>query len=292
MKVFLTIIRYIFIIILTALIILLAFMGIASSTILNKEYVLAKLDETEYYDGIYQEINNNFENYIYQSGFDETVINNIVTKEKIKKDTNVIISNIYDGTNEEIDVTEIKTNLMSNINNYIQSSNLTHAKQDAIDSFIDTICKEYNKVMTHTDYEQSIYNMYVKALKYVETGRQVLLIAILVITVLIFALYLKEIYRGISKLGIAITASGIFCVFTNAFITSKVKIDTIKILNDSFSNALRGILNDIVGTIGNLGCILLLCGMIVIIVGSIIESTKNKEQKVNKNKSKKVTEEI
>ena len=68
MKVFLTIIRYILIVILAVSILGISFISIASSTILDKNYALSKLEETNYYSGIYEEIKNNFEKYIYQSG--------------------------------------------------------------------------------------------------------------------------------------------------------------------------------------------------------------------------------
>ena len=46
-------------------------------TMLNKTYILQKLDETNFYSETYKIVESNFENYISQSGLDEEVLENI-----------------------------------------------------------------------------------------------------------------------------------------------------------------------------------------------------------------------
>ena len=70
-------------------------MTIVFSTILDKNYVMQKLEETNFYADTYELVESNFENYIYQSGLDEEVLKNICTEEKVKKDINIMLSNIY-----------------------------------------------------------------------------------------------------------------------------------------------------------------------------------------------------
>jgi len=53
--------------ILTVAIIGLGLFAIAFSTVLNKDYVVQKLEETDFYSGTYKLVESNFENYIYQS---------------------------------------------------------------------------------------------------------------------------------------------------------------------------------------------------------------------------------
>ena len=96
------IIRYILTIILTIAIIAFLLLKLAVSTVLSEQYILAKLDETDYYNKMFEYVKSSFENYIGQSGMDEEILENIVSKEKIEKDTKIILSNIYDGMNEEI----------------------------------------------------------------------------------------------------------------------------------------------------------------------------------------------
>ena len=111
MKVLINLLKFIFITILTICLIALGEITIASSTVLDKNYVMQKIEETDFYSGTYKLVESNFENYIYQSGLDEEVLKSICTEDKVKNDINIMLSNIYNGTNKTIDTTEISTNL-------------------------------------------------------------------------------------------------------------------------------------------------------------------------------------
>ena len=109
MKIARKIIRYIIAFVLSVSIISYFLVKLASSTILSERYILAKLEETNYYEKILEEVKSNFEKYIYQSGMDEEIIENIVSEDKIKEDTKLILNNIYDGLEEKINAQTIKT---------------------------------------------------------------------------------------------------------------------------------------------------------------------------------------
>ena len=276
MKGFSLAMRYILIIFLVIIILAFAFLKIATSTILNKGYVLTKLEETGYYNGIYQEIEKDFRNYIDQSGLEEQVMDNVITEDKVRNDVNIMINNIYDGKNEEIDVTEIKTNLNNNIEAYVAGQPGISANNEAIETFINKICEQYKTTMTHTDYEQQINNVYMKIIKYSDVLNKALLIAILVLAAIIFAICHERIFKGISSVGISLLSSGIALVIVNIFVNMKIKIDSITILNSSVSNSLRVIIKDIMSVISNSGYIILAVGIGLIILGNLIDSIKEK----------------
>ena len=249
--------RYILIIILVISFILFAFINIASSTVLSKEYVLGKLDETNYYNGIYQELESNFEKYSQQSGLEEGALTQIISEEKVKDDVITIISNIYDGTDQEIDVTEIRTNLNNNIQQSISNLGVGNVNQ----------------------YEQDINNVVMKVLKYTQMAKKALLIIMLVDIIFIFAICNKRLYKGISSIGVAAISSGVFNVVANVFVNSKIKINTITILNNTISNSLREILNNIVDKVSNYGYIFIGIGLVLVILGNIIDSIKYEEER-------------
>ena len=283
MKIFLTVIRYMLTIVLTISILIISFIAIASSTILKKQYMLSKLEETNYYNSIYEEIKSNFEKYIDQSGLDEVVLNDIVTEEKARNDINLIIENIYDGTNKKIDVTEIKTNLTNNIEKSVENPKLLVTQKQSIDTFVDIICKEYISTMTHTQYEQNIHNYYTKILEYIHLGKQILLVSIIASVILMLVLSYKRFYKGITYIGVSFISSGIFNIILNIFINTRIKIDTITILNKSLSNTLHVILNDLVNKIMVYGGITLAVGIIIIILGNLLDSIKYKDNKHKRN---------
>ena len=269
------IIRFILLIVLTVSIIALVFINIASSTILNKEYILGKMDETFYYMDIREELENNFENYIGQSGFDEEVMNNIVTEEKIKEDTGIILSNIYDGTSQEISTEELEQNLRTNIDNYLDTR-LTATQQRMVDEYVKTISNLYLDMMSHTSYENSIYNALTKVNSYLELANKILIITIAVSALLIIISDYKKIIKAISHLGISLFASGIFGLIVDIYINTKIRIDNIVILNDAISEVIRNVLNSIFLTLRNQGILLLVIGIIMIIAGNVIQTYLNK----------------
>ena len=282
MKIAKNILRYIITIILSLSIICLVLVNIASSTVLNENYILDKLEKTSYYSKIYEEAKSNFENYIYQSGLDESVLENVITQEKVENDTKKVISNIFNGLEETVDTQEIKDNLNKNIEESVGKLNIT--QQRAVDTLIEKICEEYTDTISHFGYEKQIFNIYQQALKYIELAQKVTLIAIGICAILLILINLRRIYKIFVFIGIALTSSGIFFIITNGIINAKVKIQTITILNDAVSYTLRDVLSSILQTINQYGIILLIAGIILVIIANLIHNIfKAKYTKENEN---------
>ena len=274
MKVLNTVIKYIITIILAISMIAYFFIQIASSTILSEQYILSKLEETDYYNKIYESVKSNFENYIHQSGLEETVLENIVSKEKVRKDTKIIISNLYNGLEQKIDTQEIRDNLNKNIKETLGEQNITKTQQSSIDTFVEHICNEYTDTMSHFSYEKQINQYYQKAMQYINLVKKVLLITIGLAILLLLVLNLKRIYKFVLLLGISLTTTGTFLVIVNLFINSKVKVQTITILNDAISDTVRSVLAEILHMIMNNGSIMLISGILLIIIPNLIHNLK------------------
>lgn len=277
------ILRYIIAIILTIIIIALLLINILSSTILSKNYILSKLEETNYYNKMYEYVQSNFENYIHQSGLDENVLDNIVSKEKIEKDTKIIIGNIYDGLNQKIDTQEIEDKLNTNINNSLKNHKMDKTQKEAIEKFVNEITNEYTKTMSHTNYETQINSAYAKGIKNIEIAKKILLVSIAILVVLIVLLSLKQIYKIFTTIGISMLASGTFFAITNWYITAKIKIQTITILNDAISETIRNILQELLNSVKNKASILILLGVFAIIISNLVYYyQKDKKEKIQK----------
>lgn len=277
MDILIKVIRFILMLVLTVSIISLVLVNLANSTILDKEYILGKLDETFYYNDIKEEIESNFENYIGQSGFEENVLQDIVTENKIKEDTGIILSNIYDGTSQEISTEEIEQNLRTNIENSLDTE-LSATQEKMVDQYVNTICDEYLKTMSHTSYEGQIHSVMTKINEYVNLANRALIIAIVVSGVLIIISDFRRIIKALSHLGISLLASGIFGIITYMYINIKIKIANIVILNDAISEVIRNVLNNIVATVRNQGAILLIIGIAMILVGNGVQTYLNKRK--------------
>lgn len=109
------------------------------------------------------------------------------------------------------------------------------------------------------------------------------IIATAILLLIMIALDIRRIHRFLNKLGISLVASGTFCIVSNIIINLCVKIQNIKILNESISSVLTLILNDILGTILFSGIVIALVGIIFIVISNVIISIRhiNLEKKEN-----------
>ena len=251
---------------------------IASSTILSQSYVLNQLEEANYYANIYTEIKSDFENYIYQSGLDESVLENIITVEDVTNDTKQIISNIYNGDNKKIDVTALKERLNKNIEESLKGQRINMSTQRAIDEFVNKIADQYIETMSHTNFEKNINDIYTKVKEYVELGKKVIIVVIGIMVIAILAIQYKKIFRNFALIGISFTGSGLFYIFVNMFVNSKIKIENIVILNDAISIVLRNVLTNIVNTINQYGWVFFGIGIALIVIGNILNNRKAKNK--------------
>lgn len=250
------------------------FLGIqiTSSTILNGIYILEKLQETGYYDKIYEDVKSNFEKYIVQSGLEESTLENIISKEKIKKDTQLIISNLYDGLEQKVDTQEIKDNMNQNIEKTLIDTKLNATQKKAIDTLIDEICNEYTTTISHYEQEKQINGIYQKVIQYVEVAKKVLLVVIAIGMIILLVSNRKRIYKAFSLWGVSLTIVGTFFIILYTFVNTKIKIQTILILNEAISNTLRNIITQILNTINGYAYLMLGIGMILIIGSNLIHN--------------------
>lgn len=276
MKVLINLLKFIFITILTICLITLCAITIASSTVLNKNYVMQKLEETDFYSGTYKLVESNFENYIYQSGLDEEVLNNICTQDKVKNDINIMLDNIYNGTNKTIDTTEISTNLNANID---KLGIKTKQNEKAINEFVNHICNEYTDTLVHSQYENKINNVYKKAINGLNKIYNVLLIILAVDFIAILVVNNKKVSKDFQDCGIALMATSIFGIAGCQIVQAKVNIQGIKIFNDVFSNSLVTIMQDVFNKITSLSLGML--GVAIFVVAIYVAVVIKKETKEN-----------
>jgi len=274
MKIAIKILRIIFAIILTVSIIGITVVKVVSSKILNEAYVYNRFQTGSYNETIFNDIQSNFEKYIAQSGFDKEVLNDIYTMEDIKEDTEKILDNIYEGTNNTIESKNIREKLLNNINKSLEDEKqeITPAMQQSIDKFVDTICDEYVDTISHTEYESAIHTYLKKANQLVEKGQKALFVAIIVSIVAIIALSIKELYSGLIAFGISALSSGSFLAIAISIIKSNITIEHVRILNDAVSQVLQGLILNMISQFSKTGIILTIVGIIIIIFGNIIRT--------------------
>ena len=269
--------KYIFAIILYLSLTIVVLINILNSTILSKEYILNKLEESNYYNNIYTEVENNFENYIYQSGLDPIVLENIVSRDKIKEDTNIIISNIYDGSNKNIDLEVVRNNLSTNIDKSLEDRYVSEENKKAINKFIDIIINEYEDTIMNTDYSSKI-NTGISSINNKINMINIIMIILVIISILsLILLNIKKKRRKLSIFGISLLALGLLLITIYLYIILNIDINNIVILNDAISIAVHYILNGIVVKFLINGSIFTILGILIIIIGNMLRYRKVKK---------------
>lgn len=279
MKVFIEILRYIMCLILTLGIGLMFACNLINSTLLSKEYIVAKFEENQYYSKVYKDVQNSFSNYIMQSGLEENVIQGIVTENKVKADTNIIISNIYDGDNKEIEIESIKEKLNENIQTFLSDKKLTKESKTSIEQFVNLISNDYILTIMHTNYESKIHDYILKIDNIIEKifnlGKYITIISI----VFIIIINIKSFNRNISMLGMSLSLLGFIFIYIQYFINKNLDISNIYILNEAFANTIKNIATENLESLIIYGKRIIVFGFIFILIGNIIRSIFRKNEK-------------
>ena len=283
MKVIGNIIKVIVMTILTICMIAVGIITTVSSTILNQSYITQKLEETNFYAEIYESVKSNFENYIYQSGLEEEVLNDICTEEKVKADIQIIVNNIFQGTEEKIDTTEIADKLHANIDALgIKNSR----NEQAIEQFVAQICKEYTNTVLHTDFEDNIHEMYQKINNILSKIYDIATITLVIGIIILGLLNFKKPSKDVQGTGIVLLATAIFDFAVCNIIRAKVNIQGIKIFNDAFSNVIVKIIQETIDTIMSFGAGSLVIGLLLIAIYAAIMAKNNTKEEVEKTTDK------
>lgn len=272
MKGILKIIKFILITIITICITAIILISTISSTILKEQYITKKLEETNFYSETYELVKSNFENYIYQSGLEEEVLNGICTQEKVIKDVNIIISNIYEGSNETISTEEISQKLNENI------ANLNIKNTDSVKQFVSHICDEYVNTIIHTQYEGKINDVYNEVTQLLNKSLTGFIISTIFFVVLLILTNINQMLKIVQDAGITLLATSSLGLISCKVLTDKVYISGIKIFNDTFSKVIVTIIQDIISNIVKIENTLLITSVIVIIVYVIISITKDSKK--------------
>ena len=278
MKVGKKILNFIFVLVIALSFTFIGVKSVVFKTIFNKEYVLEQMEKNNFYSETYKLVESGFENYIGQSGLDEEVIKNICTEDKIKNDINIILSNIYEGTNEKIDTSEISNNLNSNID---KENVRTSSNSKAIDEFVEHICQSYKDTIISTSYENTINEKYNKITQKITKVQNILIIAIIISIIGVIALNVKDILKLLFWVESAVLSSAVMQLAITTVIKSKVNIDGIKIFNDAFSNIVVTIIKDILSKINTIAGKFIIAYFILVVIYAIIILAQKKEENQN-----------
>ena len=262
MKIIRKIISYILAIILVTLMSATIILSIVNAVVFSKPNVKKQMQKVDYYTEINNIIKESANNYIMQSGFDESIMDNVISKEKINNDIDKVINAIYEGEEVEISTDEIKNSLDKNVQQYIAQNNykVDAQTQKDIKKFEDKIESIYANSIT---YSKSSIKKVVKYFKMAKRMTRVALIASLILLI-IFAIITYKTNRA--TFGISLLATGIICIFIKCYSSINIAVNNILMVNKTFSNLMINIINQVIQYIFIGGIILAVLGIALIII--------------------------
>lgn len=206
--------------------------------LLNEQYFYQKLENNDYYDEVYMSIKEEMENNIISTGFSNSIIQDIYTKEEVKEDIKNVITNYYNGHMISLEKDNIYEKLKNNIILALEKENLKFTDTSDMKSFIQDMVQIYqNEISLYhmlDNYAETFYQLK----NFADKGLLVVLITIICLIIICFII--KNTYLGSS-----IIASGIILVFLLLFILEKINIDYLLIITDNVSLIFKNIFYDL-----------------------------------------------
>lgn len=248
-----------------------------SNTILNKEYILNKMEECNYYEKTYLDINDILEQYIGPSGLDEEVLKDIYTEEQVKNDIDITVNAIFTGEEKTIETEKIRSKLDKNIH---ESYNITSNEKEAIVNFENTIVNEYTKQITHHDYLYVLENYIPTANNIIAKLKIIMPIIMCIIIVCLIILNMKNINKIIQGILIGFLSAGLTIMVIGIIINFNINFEAILILNENFSELIRNIANELLKSLQNLGIIIAILSTILLIATNTIWTIKRNKKQV------------
>ena len=272
MKVVTEILRYVFAIILGLCIFAKLLSAYLGDTFLQEEYVLNKIEESGYYTKLYDLVYNNFNNYIMQSGFDQSILNDVITIDKLKSDTKIIIDNYYKGTSNEIETDSIYNKINENINNYLSNTNLK-ADTSSLKKYVGLLITEYNAtIINYSSASGPIYNAITMIQRIIAKVDIYSIFGIIVSIIMIIVFSIKRPKKILSGIGCGCLFMGILAVYVRHYILGLFNFDVLLLLNQVFTDALQYLLNSFTNTLLIYEIVFGIIGLFLIVGGNYLQS--------------------
>lgn len=261
MKIVRKIISYILSAIVVTLMSVTIILAMINNVIFSKSNVKKHMNKVDYYTEISNIIKDSVNNYIMQSGFDESIMDSVIPKEKINNDIDKVIDAIYEGKEIDISTEEIRANLDKNVQQYIQQNNYKvddQTKKD-IAKFEDKIESIYENSITYSK------NAVKQVVSYFKMAKRITRLALIAVSILliIFAFITYKINKA--SFGISLLATGIICIFIKCYSGLNIAVNNILMVNKTFSNLMINLINQVVQYIFISGIILTVLGIVFII---------------------------
>ena len=277
MKNYKKVISYILAFLLSLCIISAVILGFISSSILNGVNVRKSMRDTNYYYNIYSIIKDTANDYVLQSGFDEKVLDNVITDVQVQSDINRVVDGLYNNQPIEVKTDGIRKTLQENIQKQIEErgegsrESLSSETKANIKEFEDSVISAYT---TNLYYSQDTIKQISKYLQKIRKIVNIIVISLCVVIAILVAIIFK---MNEPAINVGVLIAGLFFIVLKTYSLINIAINNILILNWAFSRTLVYILKGLVQKIFITGIVFVIIGIIGIVLSECMKRRKIKK---------------
>ena len=230
---------YIIELIMALFVLLLMALLIFKYTIYNNEYIKDVFEKHNYSENISKDIKNDMKNNIIPTQLPESVLDNIYTEDELKETINSLIDKVYTNEKIEIDTTKLSDNLRNNIDKYIKDNNINVDNNESVNKIVVQMTDIYKSKITQSNIFNKVQKIISKTSKYIDLAIIISIVSLLLL--FIISLFLKREYN----ISLNLLIASFMDIIITIFIKSNININKIKIWDDTVSDILHDIINNI-----------------------------------------------
>jgi hypothetical protein len=208
------IISSLFSVLLTILFAILAFFIAGYTGVFNRGYIAQAMNESNYYDNIYNVITIRAEALAKDAGLPKTVLTDVITLERVYISGANYVDSTFSGQESEIRTASISELLKNNVDNYIanQGIKVTGDIEMKNNTFIQEVVQEYKK---HINLKL-IKDLYDLKLRYSDFIKLIIPMLVLLIGLLCFMIIKlhSQAHRGASHIVYSLLAASLIMMIT------------------------------------------------------------------------------
>ena len=259
---------------------------ILNTTLFSNKYMNKKMEQTNYYELLYNDMREQMEETLPPTGFDETILKDTFTKEDVRKTTIKVIHNFYNNTEIKVDSTAFREKLVENIETDLKNKKYKVEDQTELDNMIDDLTDYYENSLDYHGFLEKFRSPFKKILDIV---RILLVISILSIIMIIVLLYITN--RQRDKISIMFITNGFIFVSLAIYINSNMNVDNLFLYSEGLSSLLKVLFNNMI-TMLSITCIVSLLLGIAHRIYYLYRATHHKRKKKNKKENDEYEEDL
>lgn len=207
--------------------------------VFNSRSVISKINETDYYNNIYEDLNKKAEEIVLQAGLPTTVLQNVITLERVYSAGSNYIDTTLEGKKPQINTDRLQINFTNNINQYFmdngieQTEKIKAGQAKVVTRLIQVYGSniKFKFVDQYTDFSSEFWNL----MKFF-LPMNVILIGILCFFLLKMHRYL---HRGLRYINYAMIASSFIIVLCSVYLRLNKGYEKLNVMPDYYRDFLE-----------------------------------------------------